>query len=221
MHEFAKETMRDRAQARAFSNTHASKPVKIEDTRSSMPMSSNLTSQKAGRKTRRPAERTVHHKPFPFALEYDSSGARIYYGELLVAINQTALSGTQETTGVYHFSLVIEQQEIPNPTAYVPVNLDTDDLSKPTKLGWFGDVFLQWECDENAVMDPDSVEIVGPDTPSSIPIPAFSSTSPPPMTTCRYFVKIGTVPEDGRVIQNHASDVFWQISLIRGGGTGI
>lgn len=230
MHDFAKETVRERAQARAFSNTHTPIKGKVEDVRSSTSSSSKLSrKEKSGANNRNDKRSRVFHKPFSFALEYDTSGARIWFGTLTVAINQTALTldipgqptPAEGATLYPSVQIHVEQQEIPQPVVYNPVNFDGEDRMLPYKLGWFGNVFLQWECDENAVMDPLSVEIVGPATPSSVPIPLYSTGTPPPVTTCRYFVKLGSVDEGtGEVIQDWASDYAWQINLIRGGGTG-
>lgn len=151
------------------------------------------------------------NNPFPFALTRFESGAGIYFGHLIVAISQAALSFDPGVEQVQVF-----QQEIPNPVVYAPVNLESDH-SIATELGWFGDVFLQWTVTSAGVMI--EAEIVGPTEPTAVPIPSYDSDAPGSPTDCLYFVKIGNVPSSGVITQDHGSDVFWQPILIRAAST--
>lgn len=154
-------------------------------------------------------------KPFSFALDRHENGAMCYFGSLVVGFTYATVS--------YNFAstppLTVTQVEVAQPTAYPATNLNTVDnwSYTPTKLDWFGAVYLVWECDATGVIDPESVKVVGPDEPTHVPIPEHPTMSPPDV--CRYFKKIGTVPKTGNITQDLAGDVYWYFHLLRGGGT--
>lgn len=177
-------------------------------------------SNSAHRQTTQPRiEREISYgKPHAFALTSGHDGARCYFGCLVSLVTKSKVEGfiTSPDTLVGYVS--VTQESIANPVVCPAVNLNTIDhwSYQATPLGFFGDVFLQWQCDEDGVVDPATVEVVGPSTPTSVPIPAYDSSSGVTSGTYTYFVKIGTVTSDGIVTQIISGDYYWNLNIMRG-----
>lgn len=213
--EFAREVSRDRAQAKAYSSTHNQTRGKVESHTTSTPMSPAGFQSPVKRQFTNTPIFPSQHKPFSFALERGDGGALCYFGSLIWSVTraQARSYGFGEGTSV-------AREAIMRPLSYPATNLNTVDnwSFMPTQLGWFGDVFLQWECNEAGTVDPASVQVVGPGTPADNPIPAYDSgdDEPVPAGTYTYYVKIGNVPSSGPVTQELSGDVYWHIHLLRG-----
>lgn len=163
----------------------------------------------------RPPERTeaVGHKerqegkPFAFALAHGTGGASIWWGQLaacVCTVTVTRENGTIRT---------ITQDTISKPIYYAPSNLDTDTRLQ-THLGWYGDVYLYWKCDENGMIT--AVEVKGPDTPDGENIGELDADLNRTVTDGKYWVLIGTVDEGSPVVQKISSDVPWFATIIKG-----
>lgn len=183
-------------------------------------------SNSAHRQTTQPRiERKISPgKPHAFALTSGQDGASCYFGSLIWSVTRARVQAYDPTTlGAY--IAIVQREEIMNPVVSPAVNLNTIDhwSYQATPLGFFGAVYLKWECDEEGTVDPTTVEVVGPTAPTSNPIPSYISTAdePPAAGTYTYFVQIGEVTADGVVTQMISSDFYWNIHLMRGEDDGV
>ncbi len=96
-------------------------------------------------------------KPFAFALAHGESGASIWWGQLAACI--CTVTVTREDGKI----TTITQDPIPKTTFHAPSNLDTDTRLQ-THLGWYGDVYLYWEANDNGEIT--TIDVRGPDEPT-------------------------------------------------------
>jgi len=87
------------------------------------------------------------------------------------------------------------------------------------QLNWYGDVWAVVELSEETG-EPVSLNIEGPAEPVMRPIPRLDSdlsreaSDSGDLGTCGYAVKIGTVPENDKVVQMHIGNLYWFVSFI-------
>lgn len=146
-------------------------------------------------------------KPFAFALAHGESGASIWWGQLAACV--CTITVTKQDGKI----TTITQDPIPKTTFHAPSNLDPDTRLQ-THLGWYGDVYLQWNANESGEIT--SVEVVGPDEPEGEDIGELDSELNRSVTEGTYYVKIGTVNEGDPVEQKVSSDVPWFVTIIKG-----
>lgn len=155
-------------------------------------------------------------KDFPFALYPGQDGRTcVFYGELIHHKDKTRfekihLSAMGQECG--EFNTFNNQDPIPSPTIHAPRNLKREYGGlRETEFNWRGAFYLYWETDiDNEVT---LCEIRGPSSPDSIDFPelpfSLLRTFPEPPIGGKYFVRIGSVDEDGNVSQELASDYHW------------
>lgn len=146
-------------------------------------------------------------KPFAFALAHGESGASIWWGQLAACV--CTITVTKDDGKI----TTITQDAIPKTTYYAPSNLDTDTRLQ-THLGWYGDVYLQWNANESGEIT--SIEVVGPDEPDGEDIGELDANLNRTVTDGLYFVKIGKVEQNSPVEQKVSSDIPWFVTIIKG-----
>jgi hypothetical protein len=168
-------------------------------------------------------QRFPRFAPFTLGISADGNGIRIYKGRLLHAV--TVINFEVKYHEDEPFSVLASQDPIPGITAEVPAVMGNGEdgdqgegrLSSWTDLGWFGDVFLQWTVDQESG-EVSEVDIVGPAEPEGTPIPSLNSDlsrdGGEGASVGRYFVKIGSVSEEGEINQEVNSDVTYCTTLI-------
>lgn len=151
-------------------------------------------------------------KPFAFALSRGQNGAKIWWGMLAAKVTQI------NATRVDGLITSITQPAITTTDFHVVSNLDTD-TTKPTELDWFGNVYLYWEADSTGAIS--LVEVRGPDTPDGEDISEMTADFQRVTTDGKYYVLIGTVPEDTAepIDQQISSDVPWFVTIVNGTDT--
>lgn len=168
--------------------------------------------------TRAPSFARDHRatKDFPFALYPGQDGRTcVFFGQLIHHRDKTRfekifISAMEETCG--EFNTLFSQDSIDPPTSHPPLNLKSDyGYLRETELNWRGDFYLYWETDsENDVT---MCEIRGPSAPDSEDFPQLefdlTRNFAPGTTGGKYFIKIGSVDDDGNVVQNISSDYNW------------
>jgi len=145
-------------------------------------------------------------KPFAFALGHGEDGATIYYGCLLASI--TTIRVKRENGKNYFLS-----QDPISTTSYIPAN-NLPDVREKTELGWWGNVYAYWEADENGNIY--LFDIRGPDLPAGQDISELNEDLTRAIGYGRYYVLIGTVLEEDRVIQHISSDIPWFVTILSG-----
>lgn len=192
-------------------------PVRVESTFAASPhTSTNQFESPKGRRRSGATEDAGLRKPFAFALGKWKDGATIYFGQLLSTVSILRYKRIK-VAGEWVNSLAA-QDAIKGVTATLPDNLDTTDSKlKPTKLDWFGDVYLYWEAD-SATGEISLCDIRGPSQPSGSDIKELDdelSRGSGSDGEGAYYVKIGAVDEDDGVTdQLISSDVTWSITLV-------
>lgn len=140
------------------------------------------------------------YKPFPFALRPTTrdgqEGIQIYYGVLVHQINRMYFDADG----------LVSQSGVGNPQTITPLPFSAGaNRYKFYDLDWRGDVFLYWETDSAGNVTDGSCKLCGYETPPSQSLPSENGG--------KFYIKIGTVPEDGTPIstidQNISSDVYW------------
>lgn len=152
-----------------------------------------------------------HGKPFAFALAHGEGGASIWWGVLITSVTSAAFKRlTISGTKVNGLAL---QQEIQNIAVHEAASLDSDKL-KQTHLGWYGDVYAQWDCDEEGTVT--NFDITGPSTPAGQNISELTEELSRVTTSGTYYIKIGTVDNGSPVDQIVSSDIYWSPVIFRG-----
>jgi hypothetical protein len=150
-------------------------------------------------------------KPFAFALAHGEGGASIWWGVLITSITTASFKRlTISGTKVNGLAL---QPEIQNIAVHEAASLDTDKL-KQTHLGWYGDVYAQWDCDEEGTVT--NFDITGPSTPSGQNISELTEELSRDTVSGTYYIKIGTVDNGSPVDQIVSSDIYWSPVIFRG-----
>ena len=149
-------------------------------------------------------------KPFAFALGKADDGATIWWGMLAAKVQ--IINFTREDG----FLTSVTQPPIYKTDFYPVSGIDTD-TTKPTKLGFWGDVYVYWEADESGFIS--VVEIRGPDAPDGEEIGEMEADFSREVTSGKYFVKIGTVPKTGDINQQISSDIPWFATVVKGTDT--
>ena len=186
----------------------------------------------------RPENPEILHRPHAFALMHGDGGAKVAYGQLLwrydVLVFEVGSAGGQLDS--------VGQSEIEGLNVKVPTigSAGGDAMvaglnTKYHELGAYGDVYLYWTTDLDAVdgggtpvpanrVDACWVQVGA--TPAEDDLDnetnrddAFDRVAGINATDAQkegtYRVKLGTVNEDEEIIQNHSSDVFWSFVLFR------
>ncbi len=202
--------------------------------------------------TNPPENPEILHRPHAFALMHGDGGAKVAYGQLLwridtLIVQLSSVSDSDDTPTLEGAGQTeIEGLNVRVPTigsaggASMVAGLNT----KYHELGAYGDVYLYWTTDLDAVDDGAShdpanrvdacwVQVGAPPAEdkldavsASSSLTAFDRTDTTTGNHCpteaqkvgTYRVKLGTVNEDEEIIQNHSSDVFWSIFLLRRDG---
>lgn len=138
------------------------------------------------------------YKPFPFSLRPSTidgeEGIQIYFGVLVHQINRM----------YFDKDGLVSQAGVGNPQTVIPSNLSAgENRYKFYDLDWRGDVYLYWHTDSAGNVT--ECDLRGPEAPPSQSLPNDDGGD--------FYIKIGTVPEDGTPIssldQNISSDVYW------------
>ncbi len=120
----------------------------------------------------------------------------------MVRVAVRSISGTD----VNHFD---GQSEIASPLVVIPTDFASD--RKAAKLDWFGDVYVAWKFnDEGAISE---CRLAGPDEPENIPLPAMNSDLDRSLSIGSYFIKLGTVPEKGKIERDFSGHIQWSVTL--------
>ena len=152
-----------------------------------------------------------HGKPFAFALAHGENGASIWWGVLVTSITTAAFKRlTIDGTKVNGLAT---QPPITNIQVHEAASLEADKL-RQTHLGWYGDVYAQWDCDEEGAVT--NFDIVGPGAPSGVDIGELDETLTRTVTSGTYYIKIGTVDAGSPVDQVVSSDIYWSATIFRG-----
>lgn len=169
---------------------------------------------------------TRRYRDFAFQLLHGDGGAQIYWGCLVKTVCLIDTEPIDDGVANVNFG-ISGQPAISGPETIEPNNLDTDHQLS-THLGWWGNVYLYWECDYDGEVT--YCDIRGPGEPTGDEIPALEKTGTYPDTaltrtgdgTASYFILLGTVPSSGPVNQIISSDVYWYITIVReaSGATG-
>ena len=210
---FASGELKMHAEAQAASRregNHAKEPVGIQRTTTEMPALRGFTDppQKARRQKNLPPP--DGGKPFAFALGKADDGATIWWG--MLAAKLQILNFTREDG----FLTSVTQPPILK-TDFYPVSGIDADTTKPTHLGFWGDVYVYWEADDSGTIS--IVEIRGPEAPDGEDIGELEPDLTREITSGKYFVKIGTVPENGDIDQQISSDIPWFVTIAKGTDT--
>jgi len=210
---FASEELKRHAESQAASRregNHAKEPVGIQRTTTEMPALRGFTDppQKARRQKNLPPPEGG--KPFAFALGKADDGATIWWG--MLAAKLQILNFTREDG----FLTSVTQPPILK-TDFYPVSGIDADTTKPTHLGFWDDVYVYWEADDSGTIS--IVEIRGPEAPDGEDIGELEPDLTREITSGKYFVKIGTVPENGDIDQQVSSDIPWFVTIAKGTDT--
>jgi len=195
--------------------------------------------------TNPPEDPEILHRPHAFALMHGDGGAKIAYGQLLWRID-TLITELTSAGSLGNLVSGTGQTEIEGLNVKVPTIGSAGGASmvaglntKYHELGEYGDVYLYWTTDLDAVdgggthvpanrVDACWVQVGA--TPAEDKLGAvgvnprsFDRTDTTTGGSCptagqkvgTYRVKLGTVNEDEEIIQNHSSDVFWSIFLLK------
>lgn len=138
------------------------------------------------------------YKPFPFALRRDEDGFRVYKGSLISQVNRMQF----DSSGRY-----VSQVGLAEPTVVEVTNIEVQADYETEAFDWSGAVYLYWETDSKGVVN--LCEIRGPDEPDVQELPLTDGA-----TKGKFFVKIGTVPANGEIVQDIGSDVYWHGAFI-------
>lgn len=133
------------------------------------------------------------YKPFPFALRRDGSGFRVYKGSLISQINRMQF----DSSGRY-----VSQVGLAEPEVIEVANIQVGADYETEEFNWSGDVYLYWETDSKGKVN--LCEIRGPGEPNVQELPLTDGA-----TKGQFFVKIGSVPANGEIVQDIGSDVYW------------
>ena len=202
--------------------------------------------------TNPPEDPEILHRPHAFALMHGDGGAKVAYGQLLwrldtIIIQLSSVAGSSDTAtleGAGQTAIEGLNVRVPTIGAADGASMVAGLNTKYHELGEYGDVYLYWTTDLDAVDDADQhvpanrvdacwVQVGA--TPAEDKLDAMDATSSQTAfdraddTTGNfcptevqkvgtYRVKLGTVNEDEEIIQNHSSDVFWSITLVRRDG---
>jgi len=180
------------------------------------------------------------HRPHAFALMHGDDGAKVAYGQLLWRIDVLELelssAGGEPVTGAGQDAISVFNTKVPTIDAADGDAMDAGiNNTKYHQLDGYGDVYLYWTTDLAEATMADRVnacwvQVDGPaeDELDAVLVNFTNMDRMDASDTCpsdgqkegTYRVKLGTVNEDEQVIQNHSSDVFWSIFLLkRTGGT--
>jgi len=157
------------------------------------------------------AQSAPNEKPFAFALAHGTDGASIWYGQLMVTI--VTFEFEQITVDKKKVNSFGAQGPIGTVNVLAPENLDGDTLLQ-THLGWYGDVYLYWEANDQG--DVSLCDVRGPDTPEGQNISSLGGDLMRDTTDGQFYVKLGTVDEDSPVVQLVSSDVYWTLVAATG-----
>jgi hypothetical protein len=195
--------------------------------------------------TNPPEDPEILHRPHAFALMHGDGGAKVAYGQLLWRID-TLITELTSVNSLGNLVSGTGQTEIEGLNVRVPTigSAGGDPMvaglnTKYHELGAYGDVYLYWTTDLDAVDDGashdpanrvDACWVQVGATPAedkldsvSVLPRSFDRTDTTTGGACptagqkvgTYRVKLGTVNEDEEIIQNHSSDVFWSIFLLK------
>ena len=150
----------------------------------------------------------------PFLLSRGPNGARIYLGNLEWSVTTITY---ERSNGLNH---LLGQDAIPGVTRTLP-DLWEESGSAAAQdwrdIDWWGDVYLEW------TVDPETCEVLearisGPEVPALSPIPELatdlSREDPASGNPPGYYLKIGTVPEEGDIEQVRTGNVHWAVTFI-------
>lgn len=159
-----------------------------------------------------PPFRRPWEKPHAFALAHGEGGASIWYGCLITVVNRAKFKTYH--VGGKQINGLVEQAAVQGGKYHAPSNLVTDHLLQ-THLGWYGDVYLYWEINEEGEVG--TCDVRGPSEPAGddlamLDIDLSRGASP----AGQYFLKLGTVEEDSPVDQIVSSDVTWAAMIFTG-----
>lgn len=179
------------------------------------------------------------HRPHAFALMHGDDGAKVAYGQLLWRIDTliieltSAASLGNSVAGAAQDAISVFNIEVPTIGAAGGDAMVAGLTTKYHELESYGDVYLYWTTDLDAEAMADRVDAcwvqVGGDPAEDeldavgVGATAFDRTDDTTGNFCpteaqkvgTYRVKLGTVNEDAEIIQNHSSDVFWSITLLK------
>lgn len=140
-------------------------------------------------------------KPFPFALRKGDGGAKIHGGHFYYCLN-----------GIGN-PLVIHIEYLPGPPAVGPSQLATTDIEEGQtycesqflsyQLDWWGSVFLIWRIDGFGTVIRCKLS----------PTSTFPEGEEAGAGEQDFWVKIGSVPESGKIEQEVGSDIWWYGSV--------
>ena len=210
LRDFASRELLRHGEAQAESRregNHAKESAGIQRTFTEMPALKGFTDPPFKARRQKNLPPPGGGKPFAFALGRTNDGATIWWGVLLAKV--TSVFCTREDG----FITTITQPPIQTTDSY-PVGNPDADTTKPIQLDWFGAVYLYWEADENGAIS--AVEIKGPDVPDGQDIGELPADLVRETTTGKYYVQIGTVPEEGPIDQQISSDVPWFPTIFKG-----
>jgi hypothetical protein len=152
-----------------------------------------------------------HGKPFAFALAHGEGGASTWFGQLLACV--TLIDFERREVAGELINVLSQQPPIPGINPVAPENLDTAHRLQ-THLGWYGDVYIYWEANEDGEIT--LCDVRGPDEPEGEDISLLPETLVRVDPTGAYFIKLGTVDENSPVDQLVSSDVPWMVTICRG-----
>jgi len=160
-------------------------------------------------------------KPYGFALENGTKGARVYFGTLIESVTRI---NVQRVAGIADILNVLASQPIiPKTTVHYPRNLSGEFGHQiATELTWFGNVYLYWEVSKNCEVT--FCELRGPDKPDEFQVPKLNSDLTRDWglnDVAKYCVLIGCVnppsdsdPTSNEVTQYISGDVTWAVTFI-------
>lgn len=149
-------------------------------------------------------------KPFAFALGKGEDGATCWWGMLVAyvtLINCTRYDGKITS---------ITQPPIVKPESYSAATLENDPY-EPTELGWWGNVYAYWEFDDSGAIS--NFDIKGPDAPDGQDLGELEADLTREVTSGKFYILIGNVPEDGDIEQQISSDIHWYVTIVKGTDT--
>lgn len=213
LRDFASRELLRHGEAQAESRregNHAKESAGIQRTFTEMPALKGFTDPPFKARRQKNLPPPGGGKPFAFALGKADDGATIWWGMLAAKIQ--IINFTREDG----FLTSVTQPPIYKTDFYPVSGIDTD-TTKPTALGFWGDVYVYWEADESGFIS--VVEIRGPDAPDGEEIGEMEADFSREVTSGKYFVKIGTVPKTGDIDQQISSDIPWFATVVKGTDT--
>jgi uncharacterized membrane protein YgcG len=152
-----------------------------------------------------------------FLLSRGVLGPRIFRGLLEWSVTTMTFERIEEK------NYLVSQDPIPGiettlPAPWADSESTSEELDDWRDLDWWGDIYLQW------LVDPETCEvleasIVGPDKPDLSPLSLLTeeltrSDSSGSALASGYYLKIGTVPEEGDIVQERTGIVSWAVTFI-------